>query len=337
HPLFLIPQAERKGLLERLYAKLGTSEPPPRWILKGSLSHKSKQVFDALLTSYDGSLEQVLRHVQVERYFISRRYRVGAVTLGPQLSVDAGERQLTADRSLSALPSSLQSVTLFEAHGELVEAAGGVLEFSDLLKRPLDAFKYLQITAETGEVALSSQNVQVNCVLLASGNEVHLSAFREHPEYESFRGRLELVRVPYLRSWRDEMAIYDAQVAAHVRGHVAPHATAMAAMFAVLTRMRRPNPDHYDDSVKPLVADLSRMRRPQQDEYDDQCQRAAAGHAARETLDLCTHGAAPQHLSEEAAPSSGALIPDLYNQPDAVSACEGSVGASRREMRTVRL
>src|SRR5690606_27976849 len=100
HPLFLIPQVERQGLVERLYASLATQEPPPRWILKGSLSHKSKQVYDALLTSYEGSLEQVLRHVQVERYFISRRYRTGAVTLGPQLSVDAGERQVTADRSL---------------------------------------------------------------------------------------------------------------------------------------------------------------------------------------------------------------------------------------------
>ena len=56
-------------------------------------------------------------------------------------------------------PSSLSSVTLFEAFGELVDAAGGVLEFSDLLKRPLDAFKYLQITAETGEVPLRTQNV----------------------------------------------------------------------------------------------------------------------------------------------------------------------------------
>lgn len=315
HPLFLIPQAERKGLLERLYAKLGTSEPPPRWILKGSLSHKSKQVFDALLTSYDGSLEQVLRHVQVERYFISRRYRVGAVTLGPQLSVDAGERQITADRSLGALPSSLQSVTLFEAHGELVEAAGGLLEFSDLLKRPLDAFKYLQITAETGEVSLNSQNVQVNCVLLASGNEVHLAAFREHPEYESFRGRLELIRVPYLRSWRDEVVIYDAQVAAHVRGHVAPHATELAAMFAVLTRMRRPNPDRYDSSERALVSELT----------------------AIEKLDLFADGITPSHLSEEGAASLRALIPRLYSETDGVPIYEGSVGASPREMRTVLL
>src|SRR6185369_2941232 len=122
-----------------------------------------------------GSLAETLRHVQVERWFISRRYRTGAVTLGPALSVDAGERQITADRSLSALPTSLQATTLFEAHGELIEAAGGVLEFSDLLKRPIDAYRYLQLTLETGEVPLPQQTVQTNVVMVGSANEVHLT------------------------------------------------------------------------------------------------------------------------------------------------------------------
>ena len=82
------------------------------------------------------------------------------------MSVDAGERQITADRIRGALPTSLKAATLFEAYGELIEAAGGLLEFCDLLKRPLDAFKYLQITTETGEVALPQQTVQLNCVMI---------------------------------------------------------------------------------------------------------------------------------------------------------------------------
>src|SRR5690606_6993823 len=252
---------ERRHLIERLHREAGATEPPPTWVLRGELSHKSRQVYEALLTTYGGSLEQVLRHVQVERYFISRRYRTGAVTLGPQLSVDAGERQVTADRSLGALPSALQAVTLFEVFGELVDAAGGLLEFSDILKRPLDAFKYLQITAETGEVALRTQTLHVNCVMLASGNETHLAAFHEHPEFESFRGRLELVRAPYLLSWIDEQAIYDAQIAPQVRCHVAPHATQVAAMFAVLTRMRRPSPDRYEGALRELVSELTAVEK----------------------------------------------------------------------------
>jgi predicted Ser/Thr protein kinase len=315
HPLFLIPQEHRAALLQRLYREAAVEEVPPAWILRGSLSHKSQQVYEALLTSYGGLLDEVLRHVQVERYFISRRYRVGAVTLGPQLSVDAGERQVTADRSLGALPSSLQAVTLFEAFGELVDAAGGLLEFSDLLKRPLDAFKYLQITAETGEVGLRSQNIQVNTVMFASGNEVHLAAFREHPEFESFRGRLELVRVPYLRSWVDEQRIYDCQIAPQVSRHVAPHATQMAAMFAVLTRMRRPNPDRYEKPLRNLVSELT----------------------AVEKMDLFSTATPPARMDAESAKILRAAIPMLYVESDAYPIYEGSVGASPREMRTVLL
>ncbi len=315
HPLFLIPLAARKELLERLFKDRLASEPPPAWMLRGTLSHKSQQVYEALLTSYGGSLDEVLRHVQVERYFISRRYRVGAVTLGPQLSVDAGERQVTADRSLGALPTALQSMTLFEAFGELVDAAGGLLEFSDLLKRPLDAFKYLQITAETGEVALRSQNVQVNCVMLASGNEVHLNAFRDHPEFESFRGRLELIRAPYLLSWLDEQRIYDAQIASQVQKHVAPHATRMAAMFAVLTRMRRPTTERYEKPLQELVTELT----------------------AIEKLDLYASGTAPTRLDDESGKSLRASIGQLYRESEAYPIYEGSIGASPREMRTVLL
>ena len=315
HPLFLIPEKQRRGLVEKAFVASGAKTPPGDWIVGGKLSHKNRQVFDALLTSYEGSLEEVLRHVQVERYFISRRYRTGVVTVGPQLTVDAGERQVTADRSLASLPTALQAVTLFEAFGELIEASGGLLEFSDLLKRPLDAFKYLQHTVETGEVPLRSQNVQVNCVMIASANEVQLAAFREHPEFESFRGRLELVRAPYLMSWLDEQAIYDAQIAPQVRKHVAPHATRIAAMFAVLTRLRRPNPERYKKPLSEVVVDLT----------------------AVEKLDLYASGVAPDRLDEERAKLLRAAIPEIYMESTAYPIYEGSIGASPREMRSVLL
>jgi serine protein kinase len=315
HPLFLVPHAQRNDLLSRIIESKGLKEPLNQRLYRGELSHKNKEVFEALLSSYEGNLEQVLRHVQVERYFISRHYRCGAVTVGPQLSVDAGERQITADRSLGALPSSLQAITLFEAFGELIEASGGILEFSDLLKRPLDAFKYLQLSVETGEVNLRSQNVQLNCFMLASANELQLAAFREHPEFQSFRGRLELIKSPYLRSWVEEVAIYDAQIAPQIRRHVAPHATRIAAMFAVLTRMRRPNPDKYESPLRGIVSELT----------------------AFEKMDLFSTGKPPDRLDDEAQKLIKAAIPRLYDEGDSYVIYEGSVGASPREMRTVLL
>jgi predicted Ser/Thr protein kinase len=315
HPLFLIPVPDRQKLLEAGYKRAGAAEPPNEWIMRGQLSHKSQQVFEALLSSYDGSYADVLKHVQVERYFISRRYRVGAVTIGPQLSVDAAERQIMMDRSLQSLPASLQAVTLYEAKGELVDAAGGVLEFSDLLKRPLDAFKYLQLSVETGEVALTAQNVQLNCVMMGSANELHVDAFREHAEFASFRGRLELARVPYLKSYAQEQLIYDTQIAPHVRRHVAPHATEMAAAFAVLTRMRKPNPDRYSRSIGAIVSTL----------------------AAVEKADLYASGKVPERLDAESQKLLHSAIRDIWEESDAYPIYEGRVGASPREMRVALL
>jgi len=320
HPLFLVPVEERKRMLERAYAARAKAtgqepEPPCEWILRGQLSHKAQQVFEALLASYRGSYREVLKHVQVERYFISQRYRVGAVTLGPQMSIDAAERQLTADRSLAALPPSLQALTLYEVKGELVDAAGGILEFSDLLKRPLDTFKYLQLSIETGEVALTQQNVTLNCVMLASANEVHLDAFREHPEFASFRGRIELIKTPYLLDWEAERAIYDSQIAPQVRRHVAPHATEVAAMFATLTRMRKPSPDRFGRALGAAVSGLT----------------------ALEKMDLYARGRVPERLEPEAQKLLRANIAALYEESDSYPIYEGRVGASPREMRVAIL
>lgn len=315
HPLFLLPPTARAEVVARALEAAGISEPPPEWLMRGRLSHKSQQVFEALLNSYRGDLKQVLRHVSVERFFISRRYRTGAVTIGPQMSVDAGERQITADRSLAALPASLQAITLFEAFGELIDAAGGLIEYSDLLKRPLDAYKYLQLSIETGEVALQHQNVQLNCVMIASANEVHLAALREHPEWASFRGRLELVRTGYLRSWVEEKSIYDAQIAPQVRRHVAPHATFVAALFAVLTRMRKPSPERFDKNLAAVVATLT----------------------ATEKADLYSEAIIPERLDPEQAKVLRASIKDVYDESRTYPIYEGRIGASPREVKTALL
>jgi predicted Ser/Thr protein kinase len=315
HPLFLLPVAARRSLVERALAAAAIDEPPPEWLMRGRLSHKSQQVYEALLNQYRGDLKQVLRHVSVERFFISRRYRVGAVTIGPQMSVDAGERQITADRSLASLPASLQAITMFEAFGELIDAASGVLEYSDLLKRPLDAYKYLQLSVETGEVALQHQNVQLNVVMIGSANEVHLAALREHPEWASFRGRLELVKTPYLRSWIEEKQIYDSQIAPQIRRHVAPHATLVAALFAALTRMRKPTPERFDKNVGPIVASLTAM----------------------EKADLYARGTIPERLDADQTKTLRASIKEVYEESRTYPIYEGRVGASPREIKSVLL
>lgn len=313
HPLFALPRDVRQAVLTRCFD--GRAEAVPSTLWRGSLSHKFQLIFDALLTAYRGDLNKVLAHVQVERWYVSRRYRQGAVTLGPQMAVDAKERQVTADRSLSALPPSLQNVALFEPFGDLVDAAGGLIEYSDLLKRPLEAWKYLLLMIETGEVSLTTSNLVPNVMLLGSSNEAHLDAFREHPEFASFRGRLELVRAGYLIDWTQEKAIYDRQVVPGLRLHVAPHATELAAVFAVLTRLRRAAPEGLSKSLGSLAAQLSPIER----------------------ADLFALGKVPSRLSDEQTKELRAGIDAVYRQGRVDGMYEGRVGASPREIRALLL
>lgn len=316
HPLQLVPRAERRRLLRSTYEERGVVEAPPDWLWNGELGHKNRLVYEALLTAYRGDLDRVLAHVQVERYYVSRRYRVGAVTIGPQMHVDASERQITADRTLGSLPASLSAVTLFETYGELVDASGGIIEYSDLLKRPLDAWKYLLLAIETGEVSLSLSNMPLNAVMLASSNELHLAAFKEHPEFSSFRGRLTLVRVPYLVDYRQEQAIYDAQIVPQVRRHVAPHTTFVAALWAVLTRVRRPKPERYSSSS---------------------LGRVAATLTPMEKARLYAHGDIPRRLSSDDARELLSSVAEVTGEWSAAAEYEGLIGASPREIRTLLL
>ncbi len=316
NPLLLLPGGERRRLVSDTFSRAKETEAPPLSLVDGQLGGKNRQIFEALLTAYRGDLSRVLAHVRVERFYVSHRYRQGAVTVGPQMAVDAQERQITVDRSLASLPASLTSLALFETTGELVDASSGILEFSDLLKRPLDAWRYLLLAIEEGEISLGQSVLPINTVLVATSNDVHLKAFKEHHEYRSFRGRLALVRVPYLLSVKEEQVIYDDQIVPQVRAHVAPHATYVAALWAVLTRLRRPSLDSYDNKkLGHLAVQLTPL----------------------EKADLYADLSIPHRFSNDEISEIRAGAFDVRTETDSWPSYEGSSGASPREIRVLLL
>src|ERR1039458_5395486 len=76
HPLLLLPRDRRRELVStHLASEIASGFRPARTLVDGDLSHRNRQIFEALLAAYHGDLGRALRHVQVERFFISRRYR----------------------------------------------------------------------------------------------------------------------------------------------------------------------------------------------------------------------------------------------------------------------
>jgi predicted Ser/Thr protein kinase len=326
-PVFLLPSEQRAKLFDELIAAspgdtLLAQRLREPYLREGVLSNKNKQIFDALLASQRGDFLKVIRHVQVERYFISRRCHLGAVAIEPQQAVDAGARPLNFEHGV-ALPPVLHSLPLMDLSGELIEASGGIVEYSDFLKRNLELNKYLLTTVEHGELNLPGATAQLNCVMLGTCNEKQLSAFKCTPDFTSYKGRIELVRVPYMLDWRKEREIYKPFMnEIRETRHIAPHTVDVAALWAVLTRLRRPDPGKYPTELAGVVRRLRPLDKAK----------------------LYSGGAGPDGLSTEEKRLLRSHLGQLRDEHrDAIGEFEGFVcaayegrrGASAREMKSL--
>ncbi|MBX9703622.1 MAG: hypothetical protein K2X39_05670, partial [Silvanigrellaceae bacterium] len=316
NPIYLLPAKTRIEFFKQAFVRSNSREPSPEEIplhfAEGALSAKNKKIFDSLLLAYKGNLQKVLRHVQIERFFFSSRYRVGVATVEPQVAIDAQERQLTVERSIQNIPTVLQNIRLFEPQGELIDANRGFIEFSDLLKRPLEAFKYLLTTIERMSISLPSGIADLDLIMLASTNEKHLDAFKNSPDWPSFKGRFELVRIPYLLSALKEQKIYEEDIRIISRTKtISPHAVDCLAKWAVLTRLRQPDPEMYDQSVRSAIAKL--------DPY--------------EKLALYDGGELSEIFSEYEKSVIKKISNEIMKESQSSIAYEGRFGASPREMK----
>jgi predicted Ser/Thr protein kinase len=89
----------------------------------------------------------------------------------------------------------------------------------------------------------------------------------------------------------------------------------MAAQFAVLTRMRKPNTDRYARALS----------------------NALSGLTALEKMDLYASGRAPERLDPDAQKVLRVGVREVFEESDSYPIYEGRVGASPREMRVLLL
>ena len=316
HPLLLLPASDRVQFLSDAHGGDGHLRLP-KSLTEGELSPKGRDIYEALLKAYQGDLAEVLKHVQVERIFISRRYRTSAVTVDPQMRVDAGVRQVTADRSLSSLPPSLQNMTLYEPMGDLVDANRGMIEYNDLLKRPVEAFKYLLSTCETGAVRLDTMTLHLDSVFFATCNADHLSGFKQIPDFASFKARIELIQMPYLVDYTCEADIYR-ELIADISPQVAvgPHVAELIALWAVLCRVH--NPISVKERPKDLKQALGKM-------------------SPLDKALLYATGKTAAGIGRDLSNSIKALVPSLHSEYSSGEDYEGRFGPSPRELKGLLL
>ncbi len=317
HPLLVIPIKTRQKLIDSAFKNDSSRLETIRksYLYNGDLSQRNRLIFDALLKNYKGSYQEVFKHIRVERLYINRRYSIGATTIEPQLHVDANLQQITMDRRLASLPPSLQSLNLFSISGEVVLANRGILEFSDLLKRPLDTFKYLLMTMESKTINLHGILTELDIFFIGSSNEIHFSAFKQHPDFNSFKGRFNFLRVPYLMNYKDEEKIYYEQIT-KLKDETTfePHALSALCLWSVMTRMRAPVGKNYQDEKLGKIAEaLSPLEK-------------CFLYSDRET---------PDSFDSESRQLLKMGVSDLQDEYENDSMYEGKFGISPREVKQI--
>lgn len=312
NPLLLFPLELR----EKYWADLDlpANFEIPKRLRQGGLSHRDQTIYHALLTNYQGDYSQVLKHIRVERFYLSKVYRSGLVSIEPQMHVDAQFQQLTMNKSLSQMPASLQSLNFFTVTGDLPDSNRGMIDYNDLLKRPIDTYKYLLTACETGKVNVGHSILHLDTVFIGSSNELQLDAFKEYPDFSSFKGRIELIQVPYLLELSQERKVY-APILKNIAGSkaVTPHTDWCIAYWGVLTRLKKPQRENYSSELGTILDKISPM----------------------DKLRLYDNGEMPMRLNNDERKLLRASIHELKNEYKNVPYYEGRTGASAREMKTI--
>ena len=250
NPILLIPKTQRRTFL--LSLGFDPDNKCNQHLFDGDLSQKSQEIFNQLSVSYKGDWLRIMRHVQVERFYFSKLFRKGLISIDPYPNTDASSRPLNLERSYR-IPSILAMSSIHEPYGDLIDANRGICELSEIFKRPANENKYLLTTAEWGTISLPGFTTKLDCVIFSTDNEKNLSAFKTHPDWPSFSGRLAYVKVPYLLKWSDEYKVCQKLISDHNNDEVAPHTAKVLALWAVVTRLRRSDLELDDVNTRSLT------------------------------------------------------------------------------------
>lgn len=190
--------------------------------------------------------------VPVVRVQFSERDRIGIGTFKPSDPKSQDVSELTGSVNLSLLTQiGVESdPRVYNFDGELNKANRGMMEFIEMLKADKRFLYELNTVAGEQMIKIGRFSlIYTDVVVVAHTNEYEYNAYFSNKENEAMIDRMFVVKVPYNLQVSQEVRIYDklihqsqwsdeAQDLSQV--HVAPHALQVAAMFAILSRLKPP-------------------------------------------------------------------------------------------------
>ena len=194
--------------------------------------------------------------VPVERIFISEASRVGIGTYAPHdpTTADIADLVGSVDLAKVAQIGDEGDPRAWSWSGAVYAASRGMLEMIEILKVKRE-FLYLLLTMTQEKNVKVSRFplIHLDETILAHTNLAEFHKFLQEKENEALLDRMVIIKVPYALSYRDESRIYKKLVSgapAFRNVHLDPHVLDLAAVFAILTRLAKPEREGLDLAKK---------------------------------------------------------------------------------------
>jgi serine protein kinase len=234
NPLNLVPASLRADFRDSYHVDI-----------QGELSPWAR---DLVERQYEGDFARV----PVERIFLSEASRAGIGTYAPHdpTTADIADLVGSVDLAKVAQIGDEGDPRAWSWSGAVYAASRGVLEMIEILKVKRE-FLYLLLTMTQEKNVKVSRFplIYLDETILAHTNLAEFHKFLQEKENEALLDRMVIIKVPYALSYRDEARIYQKLVSgapAFRDVHLDPHVLDLAAVFAILTRLVKPEREGLD-------------------------------------------------------------------------------------------
>ena len=234
NPLNLIPASLRADFRDRYGVHI-----------TGELSPWAR---DFVEREYEGDFVRV----PVERVFLAEASRIGIGTYAPHdpTTADIADLVGSVDLAKVAQIGDEGDPRAWSWSGAVYAASRGVLEMIEILKVKREfLYLLLTLTQEKNVKVSRFPLIHLDETILAHTNLAEFHKFLQEKENEALLDRMVIIKIPYALSYRDESRIYQKLVSgapAFRNVHLDPHVLNLAAVFAILTRLSRPEREGLD-------------------------------------------------------------------------------------------
>lgn len=278
-PILLYPPQHRIKLLEDIIMESGKEDIKiPKKIKEGKLCYNCQTIYNRLLEEFNGDIDKVFRHVQVERVPFSEMCKIGAATVQPIQNVDGNISILTREvESYSEIGDILRGIELFRFAGKWVDANRGIIHYTDIFKKNPDYLHYLLSAVQENIVDFNGAQCNVDVVIIGTTNVKEYERVVQEETNKALISRIgKTIDVGYILQPKEEAKIYERQFneggyhtnvkISSGKNHICPHVVQMLSMWGVMTRLIKPEMSHYppkslEDEDREILGEIDCLKK----------------------------------------------------------------------------